>query len=293
MKKTDYEFGMEMRLHQLNPELHRLFSDTVFALKNGLSSYKSIFPEYTDHTILHCMNVIRYCNQLIGDQIIRLNGDEIYILLMSCCLHDSGMGVMKKDFEAFSARINFGDYFETHVGGSIPDMVRAFHHEFSGQFIRKYAELLEIPSAEHEWAIIQVSRGHRKTDLMDETEYPTDFRMPNGNKVCLPYLAALIRLADEIDVAADRNPTLLYDITTVTDKHQIIENKMVRAVRRLLVTDLDFTLVVYTEEDEIRAQILKLADKIQSTLDYCRTVVKNRTPYTITQEKVLIKNADC
>ena len=293
MKKTDYEFGMEMRLHQLNPELHRLFSDTVFALKNGLSSYKSIFPEYTDHTILHCMNVIRYCNQLIGDQIIRLNGDEIYILLMSCCLHDSGMGITKKDLEAFSARINFGDYFRTHVGGSIPDMVRAFHHEFSGQFIRKYAELLEIPSAEHEWAIVQVSRGHRKTDLMDETEYPTDFRMPNGNKVCLPYLAALIRLADEIDVAADRNPMLLYDITTVTDKHQIIENKMVRAVRRLLVTDLDFTLVVYTEEDEIRAQILKLADKIQSTLDYCRTVVKNRTPYTITQEKVLIKNADC
>lgn len=293
MKKTDYEFGMEMRLHQLNPELHRLFSDTVFALKNGLSSYKSIFPEYTDHTILHSMNVIRYCNQLVGDQIIRLNGDEIYILLMSCCLHDSGMGITKKDLEAFSARINFGDYFRTHVGGSIPDMVRAFHHEFSGQFIRKYAELLEIPSAEHEWAIIQVSRGHRKTDLMDETEYPTDFRMPNGNKVCLPYLAALIRLADEIDVAADRNPTLLYDITTATDKHQIIENKMVRAVRRLLVTDLDFTLVVYTEEDEIRAQILKLADKIQSTLDYCRTVVKNRTPYTITQEKVLIKNADC
>ena len=239
------------------------------------------------------MNVIRYCNQLIGDQIIRLNGDEIYILLMSCCLHDSGMGITKKDLEAFSARINFGDYFRTHVGGSIPDMVRAFHHEFSGQFIRKYAELLEIPSAEHEWAIVQVSRGHRKTDLMDETEYPTDFRMPNGNKVCLPYLAALIRLADEIDVAADRNPTLLYDITTVTDKHQIIENKMVRAVRRLLVTDLDFTLVVYTEEDEIRAQILKLADKIQSTLDYCRTVVKNRTPYTISQEKVLIKNADC
>lgn len=68
---------------------------------------------------------------------------------------------------------------------------------------------------------------------------------------------------------------------------------MVRAVRRLLVTDLDFTLVVYTEEDEIRAQILKLADIIQSTLDYCRTVVKNRTPYTISQEKVLIKNADC
>ena len=293
MKKTDYEFGMEMRLHQLNPELHRLFSDTVFALKNGLSSYKSIFPEYTDHTILHSMNVIRYCNQLIGDQIIRLNGDEIYILLRRCRLHVSGMGITKKDLEAFSAWINSGDYFRTHVGGSIPDMVRAFHHEFSGQFIRKYAELLEIPSAKHEWAIIQVSRGHRKKDLMDETEYPTDFRMPNGNKVCLPYLAALIRLADEIDVAADRNPTLLYDITTATDKHQIIENKMVRAVRRLLVTDLDFTLVVYTEEDEIRAQILKLADKIQSTLDYCRTVVKNRTPYTITQEKVLIKNADC
>ena len=52
---------------------------------------------------------------------------------------------------------------------------------------------------------------------MDESEYPAALRVPDGNTVCLPYLAALIRLADEIDVAAARNPTLLYDIESLTD----------------------------------------------------------------------------
>ena len=61
--------------------------------------------------------------------------------------------------------------------------------------------------------------------------------MPDGNTVCLPYLAALIRLADEIDVAAARNPRLLYDIESLTDEVEIIENKKVRAVRELAVTE--------------------------------------------------------
>ena len=287
--EKDYSFSMEKRLFHLDPQLHKRFTDAVFALQYSLSKYKLIFPEYTDHSNLHSMTVIDFCNRLIGDQIDRLNADELYVLLVGCYLHDTGMGITMRDYEEFSKQIDFGSYFDTHSRDNLPAIIRTFHHEYSGFFIRKYADLFELPSPEHKQAVIQVARGHRITDLTDEKEYPLDFAVPNGNAICLPYLSALIRLADEIDVAASRNPILLYDIDALTDEIQIVENKKVKAVRRLLVSESAFTLEVSTSEANILDQIRLLVKKMQKSLDYCRSVVTGRTPYIITQEKVLLE----
>ena len=72
----------------------------------------------------------------------------------------------------------------------------------------------------------------------------------------------------------------------------MLENKKVDAVRSLFVTKSAFTLVVSTPEEDIMDRIRKLADKMQKTLDYCRSVVISRTPYIITQEKVLVEMLD-
>lgn len=287
MKNTEnHDYAMERRLRALNPELHRRFTDAVFALQYNLSHYKLIFPEYTDHSNLHSMTVIDFCNRLIGSQIKSLNPDELYVLLMGCYFHDTGMGITLKDYQEFSKQIDFRDYFDTHSRDNLPEVIRSFHNEYSGLFIRKYAELFEIPSEEHLFAVIQIARGHRKTDLLDEKEYPAALRMPDGNTVCLPYLAALIRLADEIDVAAARNPKLLYDIESLTDEVEIIENKKVRAVRELAVTEDEFILYVDRSDEEILGHIRAMVVKMQKTLDYCRRVALERCPYVITQQRV-------
>ena len=94
-----YDYALEKRLRELDKDLHLRFTDTVFALQNVLSNYKLIFPDFTDHTELHSLNVIEFCNNLIGSQINRLNADEIYCLLLGCYFHDTGMGISKTDFE--------------------------------------------------------------------------------------------------------------------------------------------------------------------------------------------------
>ena len=287
MPETEsHDYAMERRLRIMNPELHRRFTDAVFALQYNLSNYKLIFPEYTDHSNLHSMTVIDFCNRLIGDRIDRLNADELYVLLMGCYFHDTGMGITMNDYREFSAKIDFRDYFDTHSREDLPEIIRSFHNEYSGLFIRKYAELFELPSEEHLWAVIQIARGHRKTDLMDEKEYPAALCVPDGHTVCLPYLAALIRLADEIDVAAARNPTLLYDIESLTDAVEIIENKKVKAVRELLVTEDEFVLFVDPSDKVILGHIRNMVVKMQKTLDFCRRVAALRTPYVITQQRV-------
>ena len=286
---NDYDYAMERRLRELSPELHNRFTESVFGLQHILSNYLLIFPTFTDHTELHSLNVIDFCNRIIGSQLDALNADEIYSLLMGCYFHDTGMGIREKDYEEFSEQIDFGDYFETHKDASIPDIIRDFHNEYSGLFIRKYSALFDIPSEKHLKAIIQISRGHRKTDLTDENEYPIALPVESGNTICFPYLSGLIRLADEIDVAAGRNLSFLYDTGSLTNEKDIIEFGKHEAIKDVYVYEDKFVLAVDTKDEFVFNNIKKMSGKMQKTLDECRFAVNDRTPHTITQKTIEIK----
>lgn len=286
---NEYSFAMERRLRELSPELHARFTDSVFGLQHILSNYLLIFPTFTDHTELHSLNVIDFCNRIIGSGIDKLNADEIYCLLMGCYFHDTGMGIRKKDFDEFSRQIDFGDYFETHSRDCIPDIIRDFHNEYSGLFLRKYSALFDIPSKEHLYAIIQISRGHRKTDLTDEKEYPVAMSVESGNTICFPYLSVLIRLSDEIDVAVGRNLSFLYELDTLTNEKDIIEFGKHEAIKEVEVLEDRFVLVIDTDDEYVFGNIKKMSLKMQKTLDECRRAIIGRTPYTITQKTIELK----
>ncbi len=287
MNKND--FALERHLRELDPDLHQRFTDTVFALQHILSNYKLIFPDFTDHTELHSLNVIEFCNNLIGDQINKLNADEIYCLLLGCYFHDTGMGISHKDYEEFSKKIDFGNYFDTHDKDNLPEIIRNFHNEYSGLFIRKYAHFFELPSEEHLFAIIQISRGHRKTNLFDDNEYPLSLKLKNNsNTICLRYLSALVRLADEIDVTAARNSHVIYDISKLTKEIDIIEFMKHDAVKDLEVKEKEFVMIVETDDEKIFHGLELVVAKMQKTLDYCRSAINGFSQFEITQEKVRI-----
>ena len=290
LQDMETDFMMERRLKELSPDLHRRFQDTVFLTGKLLSGYRTLFPEYTDHSELHSLTVIDSCNRLIGkEQIGKLNEDELYVLLVGCYLHDVGMGIGEKDYELFKDSFHEKQFFEANPDATRADFVRTYHNEFSGLFIEKYADMLEIPTKEHVFAVRQIARGHRKTDLFDEAEYPAAYPLPNGNTVCLPYLAALIRIADEIDVVASRNPMVLYDIDTLTDEVEIVENKKLAAVRKMKMTKEAFLLSCETGEEDIYEGLVEMTGKMQKTLDLCSAVVRQRTPFVITQKRVVLQ----
>ncbi len=281
-----YDYALERRLRELDKNLHTRFKDTVFAMQHLLSNYQLIFPEFTDHTELHSLNIIEFCNYLIGDQIDKLNADEIYAILVGCYFHDTGMGISRQDFEEFSKKIDFKDYFLTHSREDLPRIIRDFHNEYSGLLIEKYARFFEFPSPAHRFAIRQISRGHRKTDLEDREEYPLALPLPNGNTICLPYLSALVRLADEIDVTASRNSHAIYDLSKITHEIDLIEFMKHDAVKALRIEDKRFVMEIDSDDEKIVAGLKIVAGKMQKTLDQCRKVVNGPTPFSIHQEKV-------
>ncbi|MCR5654185.1 MAG: HD domain-containing protein [Lachnospiraceae bacterium] len=276
------EFYLEQRLRALDPALHTKMTGSIFALQKLLLSFLSWFPSFTDHSILHSMHVLDFCNRLIGEeQVGKLNAKECYVLIMACYLHDIGMGVTEKDFHAFSEKIDFGDYFQTHDKEDISETIRAFHQEFSGLFIQKYADLFEIPSEELVFAIVQTSRGHRQTDLYDETEFPQV--LCGEDVIRLPYLAAVMRLADEIDVAADRNLELLFDASTLTRERDILAFGTHDSIRSVSVEQERIVLYTRPKEEKFIPLVEEVNKKIQTTLDYCKDVARKRSDLLITQ----------
>ena len=279
------DYLLETRLKEEDEGLHRRTKDSAAVLQKMLESFLPRFPNYTDHTILHSMDVLEFSNMILGEeQIKRLSAAECYVLIMSCYLHDIGMGISQKNYESLSEKIDFGNYFDTHSRDDVETTIRDFHNEYSGLFIRKYADLFDIPCEEMVYAIVQVSRGHRKTDLFDTAEYH-DVMTPYGI-IRTAFLAAIIRLADEIDVGADRNSELLFDSSMVTREESKKAFGTHASIKEVEVAEDAIVLHIKPISPEYRELIQKLADKVQSTLDYCREVTEKRSDFRITQTHV-------
>lgn len=278
---------LERKLREEDKDLHKRAVDSIFVLQTMLSKYLTRFPNFTDHSVLHSMNVLDYCNRILGyDQINKLCPEECYVLIMGCYLHDIGMGIGSRDYVEFSKKLDFGDFFDNHDREDDAATVRAFHNEYSGLFIRKYSDLFDIPSEAMTRAIIQVSRGHRKTDLLDRSEFG-DIQT-DGAVIRTAYLSAVMRLADEIDVASDRNPILLFGDKTIEGERSIIEFGLHESILHVDVGDDAVTLHTRPKTAEYIPKIEALSDKITDTLSYCRTVAEQTSDLRIRQDRIIV-----
>lgn len=292
---TNYDFLLERRLKKLSSDLAYRNTCCMALFEQVLKKFLVTFPTFTDHSLLHTLSVTNITNHLLRQEVEKLNAGEIYIYLMAAALHDIGMGVSDRDLEPFIDAAGIRNYVTGHPEVSKPTLIRKFHNDFSAAFVRKYWELLEIPNERYVYAIAEVGRGHRKTDLMDETLYPTDYDLGDGNKANLAVLAAIIRIADELDIASNRNPDLLYDTAGMEEmtakdmlefsKHKAIHTVEFREDRILVCAD--------TDDDSIKEGVIECVKTVRETMGYCAAVMERRGELRIgCQEIQLVLNGE-
>lgn len=124
---------------------------------------------------------------------------------------------------------------------------------------------------------------------MDPEGYPPELEVLPGRVVHLPYLAAILCLADELDVAADRNISFLYDIDRVDNPISRMEFRKHQAIRRVELEERRVVIHGETDDPELREGIVRLAEKLDEKLQSCRAVAAARTPFAITQETVCLE----
>lgn len=282
--KQDY--GLERALARRAPELHSRYRDCVVISQRMLCRYENYFPDFTDHTVLHTLDILELCGQLVGSQLERLTAEDLYVLLMGALFHDVGMGVSAADFEQFRQVLGIPEPADDNARAWA---VRDYHQELSGLYLQKYWHMLDFPNEAYARAVIQVCRGHRKTDLTDPAGYPSAFEVEPGKTVCLPYLAALLCLADELDISAERNVSFLYDVEKMPSPRDRREFRKHMAIRRVELEEERVVVHAWTEDPEIRAGVEEVTAKLRDKLLLCRKVAAQRSPFVITQADVELR----
>lgn len=197
---------------------HAQFISIVENLKNSYLSFTTpVF--YTSHGIDHSLNIENIADALIPDHLkYKMNQEEIFILLCSIYFHDVGMALMTKD--EGSGKSN--DYFKR------VDEVRRTHSEKTASFmIEKYEEFgLRKSQAE---IISWICKAHSDIKNTDGTKIYTFAEIMNRSDeinidtvpIRIKYLAAILRLGDELDVTEKRAPGKRMEIIDLPLESQI------------------------------------------------------------------------
>ena len=285
---SDYDFMLERKLKEANNDLSYRYACCMSLFEQLLKRFLTTFPTFTDHSLLHSLSVTNIANQLLREHIHQLNASEIYIYLMASALHDIGMGIPVKDVDSYMNAAGVMAYANEHPGTSAPALIRKFHHDFSAAFVRKYWLLFEIPNECYANAIAEVCRGHRKTDLLDEILYPTDYDLGDGSTANLAALAAILRIADEMDIASDRNPDLLFDTESMEgmSEKDVFEFSRHDAIRSVDFTENGIYVHADTDDDEIAQGVIDCIRAIKETMSYCASVLNERSDLRIQCTKI-------
>ncbi|MBN2893648.1 MAG: ATP-binding protein [Bacteroidales bacterium] len=266
---------LEKKLEILDSGLQSRFQETKMEVELLLSKYDSNFPTYTDHSIKHSLEVFKLISELLTPkEIDNLNSDEIYILSMASILHDIGMCLPDSEIiNIYNEKFNLTDKpIEKIVNENI---IREIHHELSYEFIIKEYNLLKIPNEKYAVAIGLVAKGHRKVALDDIDIYKPKFFVKSGREfVCLPYLASILRLADELDITNIRTPYLLTKYYMPKNEVSIKEWKKHISTTQINFTEDQILFEVNCSDQNNYAALQEQFEKIQNQSYYCQKIIR-------------------
>jgi len=268
---------LEIRLRDLNPNLFSALQETKNEVKLLLNQYNKNFPEYTDHSIHHTEEVFNIVDEILNDdEIVNLNSDEIYVLSMSSYLHDIGMCIPENKIKHIADTEDLLKERELHPEIKRENYLRDIHHTLSRKFILEEWELLKIPTKKYAEAIALVSEGHRVVDIGNPDIYTPKFFVKNGREfVCLPYLAAILRIADELDITNIRTPKLLTKYYMPENEKSVIEWKkhIANTQRNFAENFVEFD--IECSNHQMLASLEDQFNKIKDVLNFCQKVIRN------------------
>ncbi|MNR83078.1 heat shock protein 90 [compost metagenome] len=227
----------------------------VFELRNAIEAWLSYvpqtFPHYTSHTVKHSDNIVAQLSLLLfedGDfhrPTVPLSPVEVYILVVSAYLHDSGMVVSDETKIEIIGSDSWRDWVSGEGGGAkrwseiqvlrasaqnpynettmfladvqtrflIAEFIRRNHHLRASDVIEQHQATLgrfalDNPMLQKTIADVCVSHGLSKRQLEDNERFP-ERRSIFGQMVNVRFLAILLRVGDLLDMNSDRACSLL------------------------------------------------------------------------------------
>lgn len=176
---------MDRLLAKLSTDQRTVLDNLLLNLQHNILGFSQVnIKYYVDHGAKHCEGVVGQLCDMISDEVRNtMNSDEIFILLCSAWLHDIGL-LMNAD--------EHGRQLQDHE-------IRDRHHELSRWLIISKHEILGLTDSNFAGIVAEVAYCHRRqVDI--RTHFPCDTELLGNSKIRVRFLAALLRLADAMDL---------------------------------------------------------------------------------------------
>lgn len=168
-------------------------------------------PGYTYHGKEHIGMVEQYVGRLLGeDRISKLTNEELFVLLMGAMCHDVGMSEYKTVGDTYipdRENHNINSYLKVYDSNKNSSGTLGIKVPSDNPKYFKAIALLCLGHRDHK------ENGKKKCTLLEQSiikgqsvGIPELISLPNNTDVRVRYLAAILRLADEIDVTNQRAP---------------------------------------------------------------------------------------
>jgi hypothetical protein len=240
-------------LEGLSPVLHRRFIVLRQELETNILPLNQL-PGYTDHGVKHARNIQESLGRLIPNHIPEpLTAFEIFVLLCATLLHDVGMQLNRTPDEP-------------------ADQIRSDHYIRSRDFVLKNNKGLGL--SDHEARIVaEVCRAHGMPNL-DHLD-STDPSIHGHGTVRMRLLSALLRLADILDLTAERAPTIVSENKALSptsaphwDIHQHISD--------VRIEESSWTIAIHVMLETGRSEepFYRLQQCVQAELDTTSPVLR-------------------
>ncbi len=213
------------------------------------------FPGGNDHGPKHIIRVLEYVDKLLANDIEKLSELELYLLLCSVVLHDQGLLHGRAGHSRASQKLL-----------KLPD--------FSGLFEDHEVEFLGKIVAVHS----------AREDIVKEFQSFDDVEHVAGDSVRLKYLAALLRLADELDEDSRRAKSRVFQKLHLPEESVIywLINMHILSIKPLLASkSIKVTVQYATDEIEelypyesgrlvnVLAGVFRKIQKVNAEREYC------------------------
>jgi molecular chaperone HtpG len=268
---------IELNLKEKKSDLYENYIKTKSEVSKLLQQYIKNFPTYTDHSIEHTQEVLNIASNLLDvEEISVLTGDELYILCMAGILHDIGMCIPENKIKEISNTDEILEYRKNYPDIEIEKYIRDIHHILSYRFIMEEWENLNIPSENYAKAIGLVAQGHRKVNLSDFEVYDPQFFVKTGREyVCLPYLACILRISDELDITNLRTPEIL--LKYYIPDNEISEKEWIKHKHTIQINFKGNKVIIQAKctDHNMLAAYEEQYDKIKNVINDCQKVIRS------------------
>jgi molecular chaperone HtpG len=224
---TDYKIDditIVKHLKSIDSQFLPKIKEVYEQVKDILNSrVQHIFPNYTLHNTGHSFRIMEYMSKIVSD-FTKLNELEVTLLIYAALLHDIGMALGEDDISLIKAdsfpycEVKFSTMKKITGGDealALQEYVRRIHASLSGKYIlENLKDSLVIPKLTtldftKELALICISH----TEDYDWIKFNLRTNEVRGDFSFNPqYIAAILRLADILDIDGNRTPYNLYKL---------------------------------------------------------------------------------